>query len=73
MLKNLTKRTTDDPQYLKGFGEPMPFVSHNEYWQAKKTAEQINARWEFYMLSESDAAELEHLEKRILNHEKRNR
>lgn len=61
------KRETDDPQYLKGYGEPMPFASHNEYWQAKKMVERL---YDIDKISESDHAELMHLQKRIFNHEK---
>jgi len=62
--------THDNPQYLKGLGEPMPFHSHSEYMAAKRVSSEIAERHIWGTVSDSDAAELDHLGKRIRNYEK---
>lgn len=64
---------SDSPQYLKGFGEPMPFCSHSEYVAAKKLYSSMTYYHRVDVISNSDEAERLHLEKRINNHEKQSR
>jgi len=67
--------THDNPQYLKGLGEPMPFHSHSEFMAATKVYQEMLCKYDYYFstMSDSDKAEMVHLEKRINNHEKQSK